>query len=116
MMYEYDPDMLSLVLPLIFSSEFTAKFDVTNNDRIVRLAMSGLDPISMNDLISYTMTGTTKVVSRDVAIQDLISEYCSISYSDCSILWKTTNSSSEHSMYEIHLHRIKSRLAFVGTI
>jgi hypothetical protein len=74
MMFEYDPVMLSLVLPLIFCYEFTAKFDVTNNDRIIRLAMSALDPISMNDMISYSMTGTTKVVNRDKTIQDLISE------------------------------------------
>lgn len=72
MMYEYDPGMLSLVVPLIFSHEFAAKFDVTNNARIVRWAMSSLDAISMNDLISYSMTGTTKVVSRDTTVQNLI--------------------------------------------
>lgn len=94
MMYDYDPEMLAFVLPAIFSADYTTRFEVTNNERLIRLAMSAVGPINLNELISYCMTGTTKIVSRDDSVQGLIKQSFNWPSWEQYNLWKIISAQS----------------------
>lgn len=68
----YDPDMFCFLLPPVFGELVaTSEFDITGNVALIRLVVSAIDPISLQELICLCLTGSAKIINRD-EVKDLI--------------------------------------------
>lgn len=62
----YDSEMFCFLLPSIFGELATSgSFVITGNIDIVRLVVSAIDPISLQELICLCLTGTAKVINKE---------------------------------------------------
>lgn len=62
----YDSEMFCFLLPSIFG-EFAScgSFSITGNIDLIRLVVSTVDPIYLQELICLCLTGTAKVINKE---------------------------------------------------
>lgn len=62
----YDSEMFCFLLPSIFG-EFAncGSFSITGNIDLIRLVVSTVDPIYLQELICLCLTGTAKVINKE---------------------------------------------------
>lgn len=62
----YDSEMFCFLLPSVFGEIATSgAFQVTGNINLIRLVVSAIDPICLQELISLCLTGGAKVVNKE---------------------------------------------------
>lgn len=75
MVLTYDPAMFRFLIPAIFGEIATCgHFTATGNIDLVRLVVSGVDPVSLQELICLCLTGSAKVINKEDVLP-LIGEY-----------------------------------------
>lgn len=62
----YDSEMFCFLLPSVFGDiAATGSFQVTSNISLIRLVVSAMDPICLQELISLCLTGGAKVIGKE---------------------------------------------------
>lgn len=71
----YDSEMFCFLLPSIFV-EFanSSSFSITGNINLIKLVVSAIDPIHLQELMCMCLTGTAKVINKD-DVMPLIGKY-----------------------------------------
>lgn len=65
----YDSEMFCFMLPSIFGELATSgSFIITGDVDLIRLIVSVIDPIYLQELICLCLTGTAKVIKKEDAI------------------------------------------------
>lgn len=65
----YDSEMFCFLLPSVFGELATSgTYPITGNTDLIRLAVSAIDPIYLQELICLCLTGTAKVINKDEVI------------------------------------------------
>lgn len=66
MAQSYDSVMFCFMLPSIFGEVASCgSFMVTGNIDLIRLVVSSVDPINLQELICLCLTGTAKVINKE---------------------------------------------------